>query len=50
MVMGINEGPMLLALENYRLESIWRLTTLDQNIQRGLKAIAKKRSGQLISQ
>ena len=39
MMMGINEGPMLLAIENYRSGLIWRLSELNTNIKAGLNSI-----------
>jgi hypothetical protein len=39
MVMGINAGPMLLAIENYRSGQIWKLTARIPEIQRGLNRI-----------
>jgi hypothetical protein len=39
MMMGIDEGPMLLAIENYRNGSIWDLTRQNVNLQAGLDAI-----------
>jgi hypothetical protein len=39
MIMGINAGPMLLAIENYRTGMIWKLTSANHEIARGLDAI-----------
>jgi hypothetical protein len=39
MMMGIDEGPMLLAIENYRSGLIWNLTNANPNIQAGLDAV-----------
>jgi hypothetical protein len=39
MVMGINVGPMLLAIENHRSQMIWKLTGKNPVIARGLDAI-----------
>ncbi|MCP4632928.1 MAG: T9SS type A sorting domain-containing protein [candidate division Zixibacteria bacterium] len=36
MIMGINVGPMLLAIENYRSDFIWNLTNSNANISVGL--------------
>jgi len=38
-MVGINEGPMLLAIENYRSGLIWKLSDLNPNIKAGLNAI-----------
>jgi hypothetical protein len=39
MVMGINVGPMLLAIENYRSRQIWALTAANPEIRDGLDLI-----------
>jgi hypothetical protein len=39
MLMGINLGPMLLAIENYRSQQIWKLTGQSPEIQTGLNRI-----------
>jgi hypothetical protein len=39
MVMGINAGPMLLAIENYRSRFIWKLTAGNPEMQTGLDRI-----------
>jgi hypothetical protein len=39
MVMGINVGPMLLAIENYRSRQIWELTAQSPEIASGLDRI-----------
>jgi hypothetical protein len=39
MMMGIDEGPMLLAIENYRSGLIWNLTNTNPNIKSGLDSI-----------
>ncbi len=39
MTMGVDVGPMLLALENYRSGMIWKLTEKNREIQRGLDRI-----------
>ena len=39
MVMGINAGPMLLAIENYRSGLLWGLTSRNPEIKRGLDSI-----------
>jgi hypothetical protein len=39
MLMGINEGPMLLAIENFRSQEIWDLTAKNQEISTGLNHI-----------
>ena len=39
MVMGINVGPMLLAIENYRSRQIWDLTAANREIVGGLDRI-----------
>jgi len=39
MMMGIDEGPMLLAIENYRSGLIWNLTNNNVNIKAGLDSI-----------
>jgi hypothetical protein len=39
MVMGINVGPMLLAIENYRSRLLWELTAENPEIKSGLDAI-----------
>jgi hypothetical protein len=39
MVMGINAGPMLLAIENFRSGELWRLTGDNPEIKCGLDAI-----------
>jgi hypothetical protein len=39
MLMGINLGPMLLAIENYRSQQIWDLTAKNQEIKTGLNCI-----------
>jgi hypothetical protein len=39
MVMGINVGPMLLAIENYRSQMIWQLTSRNSRIMAGLDGI-----------
>jgi hypothetical protein len=38
-IMGINVGPMLLAIENYRSGEIWKLTGRNQHITAGLNSI-----------
>jgi hypothetical protein len=37
--MGINAGPMLLAIENYRSQMIWRLTSRNPEIKAGLDGL-----------
>ena len=39
MTMGVDVGPMLLAIENYRSGMIWKLTAANPEIQRGLGRI-----------
>jgi len=39
MVMAINQGPMLLGIENYRSGLIWKLTNQNAALQRGLDRI-----------
>jgi len=39
MLMGINEGPMLIAIENYRQSTIWDLTRSNRNVKAGLSQI-----------
>jgi hypothetical protein len=39
MAMGINVGPMLLAIENYRSRDIWNLTAKNPEIQTGLARV-----------
>jgi hypothetical protein len=39
MIMGINVGPMLLAIENYRTQFLWKLTAGNPEITAGLDAI-----------
>jgi hypothetical protein len=39
MTMGVNVGPMLLAIENYRSGLIWKLTAKNPEIQAGLDRI-----------
>jgi hypothetical protein len=39
MIMGINVGPMLLAIENYRSQMLWQLTTQNPEIAAGLDGI-----------
>jgi hypothetical protein len=39
MTMGIDEGPMLLAIENYRSGMIWNLTNGNANIGAGLDSV-----------
>jgi hypothetical protein len=39
MVMGINVGPMLLAIENYRSRMVWQLTSRNPQIAMGLDEI-----------
>ncbi len=39
MMMGIDEGPMLLAIENYRSGLIWNLTNRNPNVKAGLDTI-----------
>ena len=39
MVMGINVGPMLLAIENYRSQFVWKLTAKSPELAAGLDAI-----------
>ncbi|HZL43879.1 MAG TPA: glucoamylase family protein [Verrucomicrobiae bacterium] len=39
MIMGINAGPMLLAIENYRTGLIWKLTSGNHEIATGLDGI-----------
>jgi hypothetical protein len=39
MVMGINAGPILLAIENYRSQFIWKLTADSPEIKTGLNQI-----------
>ena len=39
MTMGVDVGPMLLAIENYRSGMIWNLTAKNLEIQRGLDRI-----------
>lgn len=41
MVMGIDQGPMLLAIENCRSGMIWNLTNANANIRTGLDSIFK---------
>jgi hypothetical protein len=41
MLMGINEGPMLLALSNYRCGLIWSLSEKNKNISNGLDILVK---------
>ena len=36
---GINEGPMLLAIENYRTRMIWHLSFRNLNIRKGYKEV-----------
>lgn len=43
-VMGIDVGPMLLAIENYRSKQIWHLTQTIPEIQTGLDRIFGRRS------
>lgn len=38
-IMGINVGPMLLAIDNYRGGAVWRLTEKDKSIVAGLNAV-----------
>lgn len=42
MVMGINQGPMLLTIENCRNGAIWNLTNMNANIDAGLDSIFVK--------
>jgi hypothetical protein len=44
MTMGVNVGPMLLAIENYRSGQIWRLTAQNPQIRAGLDTIFGRRS------
>ncbi len=37
-VIGIDEGPIVLMIENYRTQSIWKRFMQNQDIQRGLRA------------
>jgi len=39
MVMGVDQGPMLLALENHRSGLIWTLTNGNRNVRAGLDAV-----------
>lgn len=39
MIMGVDEGPMLLAIENYRTGLIWKLTGKNPEIRAGLDRI-----------
>jgi len=39
MMMGIDEGPLLLAIENYRSGFVWNLTNNNVNIKAGLDSI-----------
>lgn len=39
MTMGVDEGPMLLAIENYRSGMIWKLTAKNPRIKAGLDTI-----------
>ena len=39
MMMGIDEGPLLLAIENYRSSIVWNLTNNNVNIKAGLDSI-----------
>jgi len=45
MIMGIDQGPMLLAIENYRSCMIWNLTGKNSNIKAGLDSIFAPDSG-----
>jgi len=37
--LGVNEGPMLLAIENYRSGMIWKLTAKNPEFRAGLDRI-----------
>jgi hypothetical protein len=39
--MGINVGPMLLAIDNYRSGEIWKLTEKNSHIIAGLNTVFK---------
>jgi hypothetical protein len=42
--MGLNQAPMVVMIENYRSQLLWKLFMQNQDIQKGLEKLAAEKS------